>query len=239
MGVVKGVRWELSWIEEKAYYCPSTNPSIQNRRFCSLQRCLKKRTRLWHNAAWKSSCLCIETTEDSWNQLLISWLRIGSSSFCLTSIEALLIRIPGSNFTYHKSLKYLMSQKELNMQQRRWVELIKDYYCIIDYHPRKANVVTDALNRKDKAIMGGPSNLGWENHAWAKEIGGSIKCESGRILNGSTKGEVRISRANIRGTIVWWWSVKSKNQTGIGGWNSFSNGRWWNSDVRATHVCAW
>jgi hypothetical protein len=87
--------------------------------------------------------------------------------------------------------------------------------------------------------MGGPSNLGWENHAWAKEIGGNIKCESGRILNGSTKGEVRISRANIRGTIAWWWSVKSKNQTGIGGWNSFSNGRWWNSDVRATHVCAW
>ena len=47
-----------------------------------------------------------------------------------------------------------MSQKELNMQQRRWVELIKDYNCIIDYHPGKANVVTDALSRKDKAIMG-------------------------------------------------------------------------------------
>jgi hypothetical protein len=53
-----------------------------------------------------------------------------------------------------------MSQKELNMQQQRWVELIKDYDCIIDYHPRKANVVTDALSGKDKAIMGGPSNLG-------------------------------------------------------------------------------
>jgi hypothetical protein len=53
-----------------------------------------------------------------------------------------------------------MSQKELNMQQRRWVELIKDYDCIIDYHPGKANVVTDALSRKDKAIMGEPNNLG-------------------------------------------------------------------------------
>jgi hypothetical protein len=53
-----------------------------------------------------------------------------------------------------------MSQKELNMQQRRWVELIKDYDCIIDYHPGKANVVMDALSHKDKAIMGGPSNLG-------------------------------------------------------------------------------
>jgi hypothetical protein len=56
-------------------------------------------------------------------------------------------------FTDHKSLKYLMSQKELNMQQRRWVELIKDYDCIIDYHPGKANVVADALSRKGKTVM--------------------------------------------------------------------------------------
>jgi ribonuclease HI len=51
-------------------------------------------------------------------------------------------------FTDHKSLKYLMSQKELNMRQRRWVELIKDYDCVIDYHPCKANVMADALSRK-------------------------------------------------------------------------------------------
>jgi len=57
-------------------------------------------------------------------------------------------------FTDHKSLKYLMSQNELNMRQRRWVELIKDYDCIIDYHPGKANVVADALSRKGKAVMG-------------------------------------------------------------------------------------
>jgi len=56
-------------------------------------------------------------------------------------------------FTDHKSLKYLMSQKELNMRQRRWVELIKDCDCIIDYHPGKANVVVDALSRKGKTVM--------------------------------------------------------------------------------------
>jgi len=56
-------------------------------------------------------------------------------------------------FIDHKSLKYLMSQKELNMRQRIWVELIKDCDCIIDYHPGKANVVADALSRKGKTVM--------------------------------------------------------------------------------------
>jgi hypothetical protein len=56
-------------------------------------------------------------------------------------------------FTDHKNLKYLMSQKELNMRQRRWVELIKDYDCVIDYHHGKANVVADALSRKGKTVM--------------------------------------------------------------------------------------
>ncbi|KAA3461873.1 Transposon Ty3-G Gag-Pol polyprotein [Gossypium australe] len=51
-------------------------------------------------------------------------------------------------FTDHKSLKYLMTQKELNLRQRRWLELIKDYELVIDYHPGKANVVVDALSWK-------------------------------------------------------------------------------------------
>ena len=51
-------------------------------------------------------------------------------------------------YTDHKSLKYLPSQRELYLRQRKWVELIKDYDCVIDYHPGKANVVADALSRK-------------------------------------------------------------------------------------------
>ncbi|KAL0561549.1 hypothetical protein IC582_001983 [Cucumis melo] len=51
-------------------------------------------------------------------------------------------------FTNHKSSKYIFDQKELNLRQRRWLELIKDYDCTIDYHPGKANVVADALSRK-------------------------------------------------------------------------------------------
>ena len=51
-------------------------------------------------------------------------------------------------YTDHKSLKYLPSQRELNLRQRRWMELIKDYDCVIDYHPGKVNVVADALSKK-------------------------------------------------------------------------------------------
>ena len=53
-------------------------------------------------------------------------------------------------FTDHKSLKYIFTQKELNMRQRRWLELIKDYDCEILYHPGKANVVADALSKKER-----------------------------------------------------------------------------------------
>ncbi|GJZ89404.1 putative reverse transcriptase domain-containing protein [Tanacetum coccineum] len=48
-------------------------------------------------------------------------------------------------FTDHKSLQHILDQKELNMRQRRWLELLSDYDCEIRYHPGKANVVADAL----------------------------------------------------------------------------------------------
>jgi hypothetical protein len=53
----------------------------------------------------------------------------------------------------HKSLKYILTQSELNMRQQRWIELINDYDLEIHYHPGKANVVADALSRKSYVNM--------------------------------------------------------------------------------------
>jgi hypothetical protein len=56
-------------------------------------------------------------------------------------------------FTDHKSLKYIFTQRDLNLRQRRWLELIKDYDLDIQYHPGKANVVADALSWKSQASV--------------------------------------------------------------------------------------
>jgi hypothetical protein len=53
-------------------------------------------------------------------------------------------------YTDHKSLKYLFTQPDLNMRQRRWLELIEDYELKVHYNPGKANVVADALSRKHR-----------------------------------------------------------------------------------------
>ena len=56
-------------------------------------------------------------------------------------------------YTDHKSLKYIFTQKELNLRQHRWLELIKDYDMRLHYHPGKTNVVADALSRKSYINM--------------------------------------------------------------------------------------
>jgi hypothetical protein len=55
-------------------------------------------------------------------------------------------------FMDHKSLKYIFTHKDLNLRQRRWMEFLGEYKCLINYHPGKANVVADTLSRKVRIV---------------------------------------------------------------------------------------
>ncbi|GKA60123.1 putative reverse transcriptase domain-containing protein [Tanacetum coccineum] len=77
-------------------------------------------------------------------------LELGVVVFALRLWRHYLYDTKCTVYTDHKSLQYILDQKELNMRQRRWIELLSDYDCVIRYHPGKANVVADALSRKDK-----------------------------------------------------------------------------------------
>nr|GFC56152.1 putative reverse transcriptase domain-containing protein [Tanacetum cinerariifolium] len=77
-------------------------------------------------------------------------LELGAVVFALKIWRHYLYGTKCTVFTDHKSLQHILDQKELNMRQRRWLELLSDYDCDIYYHIGKANVVADALSRKER-----------------------------------------------------------------------------------------
>ncbi|GJV09528.1 putative nucleotidyltransferase, ribonuclease H [Tanacetum coccineum] len=77
-------------------------------------------------------------------------LKLGAVVFALKIWRHYLYGTKCTVFTDHKSLQHILDQKELNMRQRRWLELLADYDCEIRYHPGKANVIADALSQKER-----------------------------------------------------------------------------------------
>ncbi|GJX38390.1 putative reverse transcriptase domain-containing protein [Tanacetum coccineum] len=77
-------------------------------------------------------------------------LELGVVVFALKMWRHYLYGTKCIEFTDHKSLQHILDQKELNMRQRLWLELLSDYDCEIRYHPGKVNVVADALSRKER-----------------------------------------------------------------------------------------
>nr|GEW01160.1 retrotransposon protein, putative, Ty3-gypsy subclass [Tanacetum cinerariifolium] len=77
-------------------------------------------------------------------------LELGAVVFALKIWRHYLYGTKSVIYMDHKSLEHIFSQKELNMRQRRWIELFSEYDCKIRYHPGKANVMADALSRKER-----------------------------------------------------------------------------------------
>ncbi|GJX27197.1 putative reverse transcriptase domain-containing protein [Tanacetum coccineum] len=77
-------------------------------------------------------------------------LELGAVVFALKIWRHYLYGTKSVIYTDHKSLQYIFDQKDLNMRQRRWIELLSDYECEIKYHLGKANVVADTLSRKER-----------------------------------------------------------------------------------------
>ena len=74
-------------------------------------------------------------------------------------------------YSDHKSLRYIFTQRDLNMRQRRWMEFLEDYDFTLHYHPSKKNVVTDALSRKAWGALASIASREWQMLETVEQLG--------------------------------------------------------------------
>ena len=109
-------------------------------------------------------------------------LELAAVVFALRIWRHYLYGVPCRIFTDHKSWQYLFTHKELNMRQRRWIELIKDYECTIEYHPGKANVVADALSRRPMSSLSHLRAVHLPRLIELRSLGVRLKLTDSRVL---------------------------------------------------------
>ncbi|GJX73125.1 putative reverse transcriptase domain-containing protein [Tanacetum coccineum] len=101
------------------------------------------------DAMREGDSLCITPVKNHEKNYTTHDLELGAVVFALNIWRHYLYGTKCTVFTDHKSLQHILNQKELNMRQRRWFELLSDYDCDIRYHLGKVNVIADALSRKE------------------------------------------------------------------------------------------
>ena len=85
-------------------------------------------------------------------------------------------------FWDHKSLKYIFTQRDLNMRQRGWMEYLEDYDFTLHYHPNKENMVADALSRKSWGVLASITSREWKMLVPVEQFGLHYKGQDQGVL---------------------------------------------------------
>ena len=126
-------------------------------------------------------------------------------------------------YSDHKSLKYIFTQRDLNMRQRGWMEFLDDYASTLHYHPGKANVVADALCRKSRGALASIASQEWR---MLKTVGqfGLQYSEQARSLVATPSLLRRVIESQGQDTEMV--SIRDRVQSGTGdeGWTFHADG---------------
>ena len=130
-------------------------------------------------------------------------------------------------YSDHKSLKYIFTQWDLNMRQRRWMEFLEDYNSTLHYHPGKANVVADALNRKSRGELASIASLEWRMIETVGQFGLQYNKQTQGTLESLVATPSLLSRViESQWQDVEIVSIKDRVQSGTGddGWTVHADG---------------
>jgi hypothetical protein len=140
---------QFSGVEAQIGYRTSVDNAYGVSWVCGLYECIEEGLGMCSYATRPGCGLCFKKAERAWKELPYSHdLELASVLYPLKIWRHYLYGEKYEIHTDHKSLKYFFTQRDLNMRQRRWLEVLKDYDSKMFYHPAKANAVADALSRK-------------------------------------------------------------------------------------------
>ena len=133
-------------------------------------------------------------------------------------------------YSDHKSLKYIFTQRDLNMRQRRWMEFLEDYDFTLHYHPGKVNVVADALGRKLRGALASIASQEWQMLETVGQFGLQYSMQAQGVMGSLVATPSLLSRViESQGQDMKIVSIRDRVQSGTGdeGWTVHADGSLW------------